>query len=138
MLARDAGGPDSLSPVPPTLSVSNTPSLDPTGPSGTRVSSGPADPSSTQESNNGDEQSSHVGAIVGGVIGGLAALAVASAGAWIFLRKRATVHGNGDNPNYTEVSTGVPVSEQEIPPLNPRLYVRLSVPLVGSHSNRHL
>ena len=139
MLAKAAGGPESLAPVPPTLSVSDaTSSLSPTGPPGTRETSGPTNPASTQGSDNGGKTPSHVGAIVGGVIGGLAALAVTGVGAWIFLRKRATVHGDGGYPDYTKVSTAPPTSENEIPPSHPRLYVRLSIILSGLHSDRHL
>jgi len=122
VLAKAAGGPESLSPVPPTLSVSDGQTSSPTSPSGTRVLSSTTGPSPTQESNNGGRKPSHVGAIVGGVIGGLAALTVAGVGTWIFRRKRATVHSDGDHPDYTKVSTDPPTSEQEIPPSHPRLY----------------
>jgi len=122
VLARAAGGPESLSPVPPTLSVSNGQSLLPTGPSGTRDTSGTAGPSPTREGNNVGTKPSRVGAIVGGVVGGLAVLAVAGIGTWIFRRKRATVHSDGDHLDYTKVSTGPPTSEQEIASLHPRLY----------------
>ncbi|KAF9791940.1 hypothetical protein BJ322DRAFT_1026298 [Thelephora terrestris] len=113
VLAKAAGGPESLSPVPPTLSTS--------------VSPAHTDPPATTQGNdngNGGKKSSHVGAIVGGVIGGLAALAVIGA-TWMFLRKRAAAHGDGDYPDYTKVYPGgVSSSEHahEIPPSQPRLY----------------
>ena len=113
MLAKAAGGAESLSPAPPTLSVSNLPANGPTSSSG------------TQESNDGEKQSSHVGAIIGGVIGGLALLAATAVVVWIFLRRRVLARGDGDSnyPDYTKVSTGPPTTENEIPPSHPRLYV---------------
>ena len=136
MLAKAAGGPESLAPVPPTLSVSSTQSKGPTspsgtqesssstGPSGTQESSGPTNPPGNKESNNGGEKPSHVGAIVGGVLGGLATLAVTGVGAWIFLRKRAMVQGDRDYPGHTKVPTDPPTSEDGTPLPHPRLYVR--------------
>ena len=111
--AKAAGGAESLSPVPPTLSVSNPPANGPTSSSG------------TQEGNDGEKQSSHVGAIIGGVIGGLALLAATAVVVWIFLRRRVLARGDGNSnyPDYTKVSTGPPTAEHEIPPSHPRLYV---------------
>ena len=128
VLAKAAGGAESLSPVPPTASLSNTPANGPTSSSG------------TQEGDNGGNKPSHVGAIVGGVIGGLAVLAAIAVGVWIFLRRRALARGDGNygDPDYTKVSTGPPTTENEIPPSHPRLYVRSLSILLCLHPDQHL
>ena len=128
MLARDAGGPDSLAPVPPTLGVSST------------LPSGTANPSATQGSNGGGKKSSNIGSIIGGVVGGLAVLALIAIGVtyMIFIRKLAVVHAGEDHPNDTKVSTDTPTAEREIPPSQPWLYVRSLIILPGSHSDQYL
>ena len=127
MLAKAAGGPESLAPIPPTLSLSST------------LPSGTANPSATQGSNGGGKKSSNVGAIIGGVAGGLAALALIVIGTrMIFIRKRAVVHAGEDYPDDIKASTDTPTAEREIPPSYPRLYVRLLAILPGLHSDRYL
>jgi hypothetical protein len=81
-------------------------------------------PTSTSTSQGDNKKKSNAGAIAGGVIGGLAALAVIGVGVWFFLRKRATRQGDGDYSDYTRVSTGAPMSEPGVQSSNLRLYVR--------------
>ena len=115
-LAKAASGQGSVSP-------SNTPSSGPTGPS--------------------KKEPTHVGAIVGGVIGGLAAFVVTGVGAWIFLRRRAMVNDNGDDPDYTKASTGTSpfkpktFEHKQLPSL-PRLYVRSFTIPRGLDPDQHL
>ena len=78
-------------------------------------------------------KTSNVGAIAGGVIGGLAALGVIGIGVWLFLRRRAVGHKGGD---YSRVSTGAPVSEHGKQPSQLRLYVRVFIVLSGLRSDR--
>ena len=115
-LAKAASGQGSVSPIPPTISISNTRSK---------------------------KEQARVGAIAGGVIGGLAVFVVAGVGAWIFFRKRSMVQDNGDDPDYTKASTGPPTSEpktfehKELPPLPQQVYVRLFPILQGLHPDQH-
>ena len=135
MFAEAAGGPESLAPIPPTLEVSSAPLL-----SATTSSLGTVSPSATQGNNDGGKKPSNVGAIVGGVIGGLAVLALIAIGVthMIFIRKLAVVHAGEDHPNDTKVSTDAPTAEREIPPSQPWLYVRSLTILLGSHSDQYL
>ena len=88
----------------------------------------PAGTSTGQGSDNQTGNSSHTGAIAGGVVGGLLGLAVIGAGVWIFLRKRAKARAGLGYPDYTSVATGAPVSDQgQITPSSQRLYVSLFV-----------
>lgn len=89
---------------------------------------------------NPSKKSSNKGAIAGGVIGGLAALAAIGIGAWIFLRKRAMARSDQGYSDYTRVSLGAPMSEHEQksqPSQQLRLYVRLFVVLSSFHSDCH-
>ena len=98
----------------------------------------PAGTSTGQGSDNQTGNSSHTGAIAGGVVGGLLGLAVIGAGVWIFLRKRAKARAGLGYPDYTSVATGAPVSDQgHITPSSQRLYVSLFVFPSGSRSNRY-
>ena len=135
MFAEAAGGPESLAPIPPTLEVSSAPLL-----SATTSSLGTVSPSATQGNNDGGKKPSNVGAIVGGVIGGLAVLALIAIGVthMIFIRKLAVVHAGEDHPNDTKVSTDAPTAAREIPPSQPWLYVRSLTILLGSHSDQYL
>lgn len=76
----------------------------------------------------------NLGAIIGGVIGGLAALAMIGVGVWIFLRKRAIAR---EDPHYTRVSTGAPTSENGKQPSQLRLYVKMFLVQFGFDSDRH-
>jgi len=132
--AKSAGGqPEELAPVPSTvtLSTSSTGSGSP--------SIGSTNPTSTSSSQaNGDEPkaSSNVGAIVGIVVGGLAALAAIGIGVWIFLRRRAAARVVGDYPDYPGYSAVASNSEHGVGPSQMRLYVRFFVPVSSLHSDQ--
>ena len=87
-------------------------------------------------STNPSRKSKKTGAIVGGVIGTLVALAVIGIGAWIILRRRTTVQGDHGYSEYARVSSGAPVSEQGQQPSQLRLYVRPFVIPSRSRSDR--
>ncbi|KAF9791938.1 hypothetical protein BJ322DRAFT_1026287 [Thelephora terrestris] len=111
--AKAAGGlPEMLAAVPSTVSLSSTST-------GSR-SSMMVVPTTGQGDNN--KKKSNAGAIAGGVIGGLLALAAIVVGLWIFLRRRALARGDGYHSDYIKVSTGAPMSENLIPSSHPRLY----------------
>jgi len=87
----------------------------------------PTTTSTGQEDNNQTKKSSNVGAIVGGVIGGLAFLAAVGIGAWMFLRRRANPRIDEDYPDYPRYSDGPLMAEQNMPPSQMRLYVSFVV-----------
>ena len=123
--AKAAGGlPEELAPVPSTVELSSTSTS-----TGSR-SSMMVMPTTAQGGGN-QKKKSNAGAIAGGVIGGLLALAAIGVGVWIFLRRRALAQRDGHYSSYIKVSTGAPMSEQGISPSHPRLYVRLFVNLSG-------
>lgn len=122
-MAESAGGqPETLAPVPSTISLPDR--------SGS-PSSGSTTSTSTSVGDNQTKKSSpNVGAIVGGVIGGLAFLAAVGFGIWIFLRRRASARGtatyggiDGDYPDYPRYSDGPIMSEHSVQPSQMRLYV---------------
>jgi len=124
VIAKSAGGqPEASAPLPSTVSLSGSS----TG-SGS-LSSIAANPTSTstgQDNNNQTKKPSSVGAIVGGVIGGLAFLAAVGVGAWIFLRRRAPARNDEDYPDHPRHSADALMSEYGMQPSQMRLYVRFS------------
>jgi len=126
--ARAAGGtPESFAPAPSTIplsptSTSSSPSSSTTGsPSSIRgsPSSATVNPTSQGDNNNLMKKSSNVGAIVGGVIGGLVAVGI---GAWIYLRIRAMEWGDKARSDKVGASTGSSLPEHVIPHLSIRPY----------------
>ena len=133
--AKAAGGqPEVLAPVPSTvtLSSSSTSSRSPSTVS--------ADPTSTStgQDNSKTEKPSNVGAIAGGVIGGLAILAAVGVGVWMFLRRRATarIRINGDYPDYPKYTAVASTSEHGIQPSQMRLYVSFFIIVPSLRSNQ--
>ena len=119
MAAKAAGDlPESVAPVPSTISLSSTPSTRPGSPSST------VDP--TNQGDNGMKRPSNTGAIAGGVIGGLTALEVICVRIWIFFRRRAVGRGGQGYSEDIGVATGAaPMPEHGISPLQSlQAYVR--------------
>lgn len=69
------------------------------------------------------EKSLRIGAIVGGVMGGLAVLLAIGFGVCIFFRKRASAWGDQEYSDDIEVSTGAPMSAHGITPFQIQPYV---------------
>ena len=85
-----------------------------------------------------------MGAIVGGVIGGLAFLGAVGVGAWVFLRRRAARRNHGyaeagdtNHQDYPKYSPGPVMSENGMQPSQMRLYVSLFILLSGLYFDRH-
>lgn len=116
--AKAAGGlPEVLAPVPSTISLSSTSS----GSGSTSMMVVSTSTSTGQGDNR--KKSSNAGAIAGGVVAGLVALAAIGVGVWIFLRRRAMSRGNGSSSDYFRVSTGAPgMSEHGTETSHLRLY----------------
>jgi hypothetical protein len=133
--ARLAGGlPESVPPVPSTVSLSSTS----THPGTFTTMVKPVSPSMGSESGGEKKKSPNVGAIAGGAIGGSAVLAAIGVGAWMFFRRRAATRNDGGDSDYTRVSTVGRLSEQGTPPTQLRLYVSCLLPspaciLMGFH-----
>ena len=119
--AKAAGdGPETLAPVPSTVSLSSGPTN-----SGS-ISIISIDPTSTptgQGTETTTKKSSNVGATVGGIIGGLAILGALGVGALIFIRRRAAARIGRDHPNYPKYSAVASNSEHTMLPSQMRLYV---------------
>jgi len=134
VIAKSAGGqPEELAPVPSTVSLSSS-STGSSSPS--IVSTDPTGTSTGQDNNNETKKSSNVGAIVGGVVGSLAVLAVIGVGAWIFFRRRAAARIGGVHPDYPKYSAVASSSDHGMLPSQMRLYVGLSIPVSSLHSDQ--
>ncbi|KAF9647246.1 hypothetical protein BDM02DRAFT_3261818 [Thelephora ganbajun] len=118
--AKSAGGqPEVLAPVPSTVSLSSSST---SSGSSTMITEDPISTSTGQGNHDQTNKPSNVGAIVGGVIGGLAVLAAFGVGIWIFLRKRAIARVDEDYPGHTTYSTDAITSGHHVSPSQVRLY----------------